>query len=571
MEERGILWGFVRRHPFVSRSTLDALYGQDIVATLLKASEPWLRVVEAKGAGKCYGERRESLSSLMDLRRAEVARLYALRVMGREAVLASVVPGFEADGEFFWKDRWWRLWVDPGGCAPEALGFVESPPKEFGDEVQDLIVTQDAGRMDSLARQVELTWGGGKKVFVMHSEGSLHRVARPRSLLSRRRQWKPYGKEELEAHIRQRQRGSHKQGLLASVAKSLDEVDWSLLVEAGNNPLMTRYELAYLQTDVAERMRETIDRLAVLEEAGLLETARSPVARDRAEQRKVLSTLGLEMLAANWGTTVRNMVRMHPWPQVVDRRTKRPRYGVTWLEAFGEHHRLVRQFSLALVHGGRSVSNNLGEAHVRVATTIGSRLLYRQQRASGENRQSGVVKPDGLVGVRIDQRGWLDGDATGAKTLCEQSLWVEIDRGRVHLGRLTGKLDGYGRIWESLRPMKPALVWVIDGSPGREAQVLELMRERGIDGWTVRLERLVLAEDDLWWLRNVPVAREWGKSKVGLRYDAFGGMAPWREIWRTTSGLGERPLLGVQPWSNRELRRSPPRKGEQAWIRHKSG
>jgi len=82
---------------------------------------------------------------------------------------------------------------------------------------------------------------------------------------------------------------------------------------------------------------------------------------------------------------------------------------------------------------------------------------------------------------------------------------------------------------------------------------------------------LVLAEDDLWWLRNVPVAREWGQSKVGLRHDAFGGMAPWREIWRTTSGLGERPLLGVQPWSNRELRRSPPRKGEQEWIRYKGG
>ena len=568
---RGDLWAFVRRHPFVSRATLDELHGRTVAEAMLEESQGWLRAIDVKGRGVCYADRGEPLGTLMDLGRAELARKYALGVMGREAVVASVAPGFEADGEFFWKDHWWRIWVDVGGCAPEALRFVQSPPKEFGDEIRDLIVTPDAGRMDSLVRQVEMRWGGGTKVHVMHLGGRLYRVARPRCFTAQRKAWKPYGPDELEAHVRERQRGSHKRSLMAAVAKNLDEVDWGLLVEAGNIPLMTRYELAYLQTGEAGRVRDLLKRLETMESAGLLETARSPVGRDQLEERKVLTSLGLEMLASHWGTSLSSMMRMHPWPQVVDGRSKRPRYGLAWLDSFGEHYRMVRQFSLSLVHGARSVSNSLGEVHIRVVTTIGSRLMYRDHRRGRAEKQTGVVKPDGLVWVRIDQRGWMDGDASGAKTVCENTLWLEIDRGTIPLGRVRARMDGYAAIWESLRPMKPALVWVIEGTPAREAQILGMMRERGIDGWTVLMERLVLDEGDAWWLTHVPVSGNWGKSAVGMRQAAVGGMAPWREIWNTTNALGVKPLLEFQPWQKREQRRSPPRKGEQAWIRYKRG
>lgn len=568
---QGALRAFVRRHPFVSRDILEELYGREVARAMLEDEKSWLTAVEVKDRGPCYAEKRERMSTLMDLGRAEIARRYALRVMGREAVMASLAPGFEADGEFFWRERWWRMWVDPGGCAPEALRFVQSPPQKFSKEVQDLILTQDASRMDSLARQVELAWGGGEKVYVMHTGGKLYRVARPTARGAQRRKWRPYGAEELERHIRVRQRRSHKRSLMALVARAMDEVDWGLLVEVGNIPLMTRYELAYLQTGSAEKMRELIERLAALEEAGLLETARSPVARDRLEKRKALTTLGLEMLAAHWGTTMTSMVRMHPWPQVIDRKTRRPRYGLAWLEAFGEHYRMVRQFALALVHGGRCVSNNLGEVQIQVVTTIGSRLLYRDRRRRARLKQTGVVKPDGLVWARIDQRGWMDGNLSAAKTLCENTLWLEVDRGTVPLGKLKEKMEGYGAIWESLQATKPALIWMIDGTPGREVQILDLMREREINGWTVLKERLVLDEDDNWWLTHVPVTRDWGRPRVGLKHDAVGGMAPWREVWKTTSGWDEKPLLGVQPWCQRELRRSPPRKGEQEWIRYRSG
>ena len=571
MSEKGELWAFVRRHPFIPERTLQDLYGDDVCRAMLRESERWLKKVEVKGIGRCYAEKREPMSTLMDLRRAEIARRYALQVMGRGAVFASIAPGFEADGEFFWKEQWWRIWVDPGGCAPEALRFIQSPPKEFGDDVHDIILTGDAGRMDSLARQVEMRWGGGKKIFVMHAGGKLHRIARPREYSRNARKWKPYGRDDVETHIRQRQRRSHKRSLMAGVARGLDEHDWALLIEAGNMPLMTRYELAYLQTDDAGRMREIIERLDALEKEGLLETAKSPVARDRLENRKVLTSLALEMLAAHWGTTATNMMRMHPWPQVVDRKSKRPKYGLAWLRTFGEHYAMVRKFALALIYGGRGVTNQIGEVDTRIVTTIGSRLLYRDRRKRGADKQKGVVKPDGLIWVRINQRGWMDGGASGAKPVCENTLWLEADRGTIPLTRLEGKLEGYGAIWESIQHMKPVLVWVIEGTPAREARILEMMKERGIDGWTVLMERLVLEESHNWWTTHVPVSMNAGRLKVGLKYEAIGGMAPWREIWNTVDGPGEKPLLGIQPWQKRELRRSPPRKGDQEWIRYRGG
>lgn len=569
--ERGELWDFVRRHPFISRGLLNELYSPEIAEALLDESDKWLKTIQVKRVGGCIADKKEPNALLMDLGRAEIARRYALRVMGKKALLSSVIPGFEADGELLWNDRWWRLWVDPGGCAPEALRFVQNPPKDFGNEVQDLIITEDVSRMDSLASQIEFTWGGGKKVYVMHAGGKLHRIARPRSLVTQRKRWKPYGPEELAAHIRQRQRRSHKLSLMASVAKNLDAVDWGLLVEVGNTPLMTIYELAYLQTDSARTMKGLIERLKALQKDGLIETAYSPIPQDQLEDRKVLSTLGLEMLAAHWGTTISNMVSMHPWPQVVDRKTKRPAYGLRWLEMFGKHHRHVRRFSLALVHGSRCVSNNMGEIHVKMVTTIGSRLLYRDKRRRFQEKQTGVVKPDGLAWVSIDQRGWIDGRISAPKPVQQNTLWLEVDRGTMTPKRLEEKLDGYANIWNNIQHMNPALVWVIDSHPAREVQILKMMEERGIDGWTVLMERLVLPEKDEWWLVNTPVACDLGKSKVGLMYDAFGGMAPWREVWKTTDSWEELPLLGSQPWKKRELRRSPPRKGEQEWIKYRSG
>jgi hypothetical protein len=571
MDDRGVLWSFVRRHPYASEGMLSELFGQTVFQSMVGRSEKWLKQVEVKGIGSCYADQREPISTLLDLRRAELARRYAHRVMGRGAALSGLAPGFEADGEFLWKDRWWRIWVDPGGCAPEALGFIQSPPRKFGGEVNDIVLTEDPTRMDSLARQVELTWSGGKKVYVMQVDGKGNRIARPPQYSRKLRRWKPWGKNELEAHIRQRQRRSTKRDSLAEVAKELDEADWALIIEAGNLPLMTRYELAYSQTDDARKLRDTLGRLKKLEERGLLETAKSPIVHDQLENRKIPTSLGMELLMARWGTTITSMRRMHPWPQVVDKKNGRPRYGLDWLEYFGKHHTLTREFALALVYGSRGVSNSIGEVKVQMVTTIGSRLLYRDVRSRRDKRQSGVVKPDGLATVRIRQCGWMDGVSTAAKPVLEKTIWLEIDRGTIPLTRLTAKLDRYALVWERIQTMNPELVWVIEGTPSREASILRMMRERGIPGWTVLMERLVLKEDDPYWTIHKPVSTKMGSLKVGLHYDAIGGMAPWREIWNTIEGVGGLPLLGVQPWRNRRLRRSPPRRGEQHRILHKVG
>jgi hypothetical protein len=569
MAGRGELWELVRRHPFISRETLEALHGEDLIQAMVEESRRWLKVVEVKGLGACYADQEEPMASLMDVRRAELARRFGLRAMGKGALFASLAPGFEADGEFFWMDHWWRVWVDPGGCAPEALRFVQTPPREFGPEVRDLILTVDGSRLDSLASQVELRWGGGRKVHVMHATSDRHRVARPGTKATSTRVWKPYRREDVEACVRSRQRGARKRSLLAGVAMDLDEKDWGLLVEAGNIPMMTRYELAYLQTDDVAEMKEALERLGALERAGLLETAKSVIAQDRLENRKVLTSMGLELLAAHWGTTITNMVRMHPWPQIVDRETGRPRYGLAWLGNFGDHYRLVRQFGLALVSGARCVSNAMGEVEARLVTTIGSRLLYRTRKEKGRGNRAGVVMPDGLVWARITQRGWIDGVVSAPKPVCEHTLWLEVDRSTMSLARVAEKLDGYARIWASLKSSKPVLVWVIEGLPSREVRVLAMMKERGIDGWAATLERLRLPKDDAWWLVNAAAAGGAGRARVGVSHESVGGMAPWREIWKAVDDPQEKPLLGHQPWRKRELRRSPPGKGEQEWVRHK--
>ena len=44
-------------------------------------------------------------------------------------------------------------------------------------------------------------------------------------------------------------------------------------------------------------------------------------------------------------------------------------------------------------------------------------------------------------------------------------------------------------------------------------------------------------EDHNWWTTHIPVSMNVGRLNVGLKYEAIGGMAPWREIWNG-SGTG---------------------------------
>ncbi len=123
----------------------------------------------------------------------------------------------------------------------------------------------------------------------------------------------------------------------------------------------------------------------------------------------------------------------------------------------------------------------------------------------------------------------------------EASLLLEIDRATNPIGRLADRSLKYGRIWRSLSG-NPVQVWVIDGTYWREKEILEIMEEAGIKGWTVLLERLQLDNRAPWWDRFL--------------YKQ-GGLAPLRKIWRRVGDYELHHLLDHAPWE-REMSQSKP-------------
>ncbi len=553
------LVSFLRRHPFSSRAFLGRVFGERTAEVLLRREAAGLRRVEVPGVGACYADKREPEATLLGLQRFEMVRRFALDVMGPDGVRAGLSPGFHADGDFFWQDRWWRLWVDPGGCAPEGLPFVHRPPQAFGDGVRDVVLTANPDRLELVVSQVEFSWGGGGEVHIWLAGTDVYRVARPGGRWARRK-WAPYTRRDLEVLLRRRMRGSRRRSWLGKLARDLSAEDWGLLVEVGNHPLFTVFELAYLITDESRGFRSALGRLGALEARGLIETARSPIARDQLEDRKALTWRGLTLLAGRWGTTPEAMRVRHPWPQRRDAKGRgHIEYSLRWLYRLGVHQRLVRQFTLSVLHGARCVTNSAGGVAVEAVTTIGSRILYRDLDAPPGARARLVV-PDARLGVEFWRRARLGGAPGVPRAAGRSSLLVEVDRATIPLSRLAERLDRYAEVWASLADQRPTLVWVIEGSPYRESEILGGMRARGLEGWTVTLERLSLPPDDRWWLVNPPASLSKRGIRIGLPYASTGGMAPWRRVWMGTGRAGYRPFLGCEPWVS--AGRARPRRGQ---------
>jgi len=563
---------FLLRNPYCSVDYLCQIYGEEILPLVLDEAKSQLKIISVKSSGDCYAHKKETTSPIVDLRRVEIARNFVLNTLGKEAAFACVTPGFEADCEYLWKDIWWRVWVDPGGCAPEALGFIVSPPKKFGSDVRDVVLTPFTGRLESLVRQIRRNWRTPNVVQVLTFAGDAHLSMHPRNLLRQsEKNWIPVGKKDMETHIRIRQRGGHKRSLIGDIARKLDLEDWALLVDLGNVPLVTSYELAYLLSDNARKVKSIICRLDNLEDLGLIEIAKSPVARDQLEKRKIITSLGLEMLASHWNTPIIYMRLMQPWPQYISKKDHRPRYSLSWLHKFGNHYRCVRNFALSLVYGARCVSSSISTIDINVITTIGTRLIYRQQVSDQSGKKYGFVLPDGLITSRISHRGWVDGVVTEkSRPIQEKTIWLEVDMGSIGLKKLETKMDGYQRIWQSIAPMNPILVWVIKGSPYREAKILSIMKERNIEGNTILMDRLCIPENDSWWTINTPASFSGEVTRVGLNYNSIAGMAPWRRIWGTTDHSEMIPLLGYELDRRREFLRSPERECDREWVKYKT-
>ena len=550
----GPLLSFLLRHPFASFAFLEGAFGEAVLRVLLRSEGGRLRKIEVPELGACYAHRQEPNASLLGCHRREIARRFALACLGPDAVRAGLSPGLEADGEFPGRlgpdIRWWRIWVDLGGCAPEALPFLARPPKAFGDRVRDFILSTDPRRVDLLAAQIERRWTGRRDVHVWLFEGRAHRVARPRASVGAE-VWQAPSEEEVQGHIRRRLRGSHHRSRLARLAMELSGADWTLLGEVGGNPLFSPYELAYLAGDDSRNMRREIARIQRLESLQLIETAQDAGLRARCEKRKLLTWRGLELLAEHWGVSLEAMRRLHPWPQREDPRGKgHLEYATGWLRYQEAHQRLTRQFALALLYGGRCVSNARGGVHVHIDTTVGSRIAFSSIAPDGGEEVLWVA-PDARLHVAFWRRAFLHGEPLPPRILERRTLFIELDRGTIPAARLEDRMDRYAFIWGSLASQIPALVWVIDGSPYREKQILERMRARGLQGWTVTLERLVLPPEDSWWLQHAPACFSGGGSRVGLRWKAIAGMAPWRPVWRATHLPGHLPFLGLEPWRDR--------------------
>jgi hypothetical protein len=268
IRQDGLLPGFLLRHPFVSRRFLEAVFGEGVLRLHLNKEVSWLREVQLFDLGICYALKEEPNATLLGAHRREQSRWFVLSHLGSQAIRSGISPGCEADGEFCSSSRegsmWWRVWVDTGGCAPEALPFITSPPRTRGEHVRDVVLTTDPHRLDLLAAQVELNWWGSRDVQFYTFDSKAQRTAHPRRMKSTRT-WRPLSEVELETHARQRMRGSRYRSRLAVIAKNLVAEDWVLLSEIGDNPLFTNYELACLHDDAARAVRRQLEQLDRLE------------------------------------------------------------------------------------------------------------------------------------------------------------------------------------------------------------------------------------------------------------------------------------------------------------------
>ena len=532
MVEAASVTRLLRRYPWADHaflsSVLPALSRKDLSARDL-AALAGVQPVNVPGAGWCFSLDGEPLETLACAWRWRVARSFALKTMGAGAVEAGISPGIWADGEFWWQDRWWRVWADLGSCAPEALPLAVRPPRQYGPGVRDVVVTTRAERLGLLAAQVAEHFRGPSRVTVWLYGSERYLVARPER--AARQAWPGYAPAEIEAFLEARTRRARQGNPLCRRAAELSAAAWDLLIHIGNNPLLTREELAFLLAGrVAdyEPARARINRLLDMQ---LLSAA----GRD-GQARLALTRTALELLALYWGAAPHHLARFLPWPQRV--RGGRASYALERLEAIQAHTRLVRQFALALKDGSRRLSNAAGGLDVELITMVGSRVVYREAERQGFD----WVAPDAALRVAFWKT--VRGEDGRERRAAAQSftVFLEVDRATNSIPRLARRLDNYARVWASLEGEQQAqLVWVIDGTPWRERKILEAMGARTIRGWTVALDRLILPPADSWWQAH---------PAGGLSLDdtAVGGMAPLRPVWRSAQSPGMLPFLDCQPW-----------------------
>jgi len=247
------------------------------------------------------------------------------------------------------------------------------------------------------------------------------------------------------------------------------------------------------------------------------------------------------------------MLRFHAWPQK-NNDAGILEYSENALSFIKVHTREVLHFVFGLIDNAWRLQEEHGGVYVNLDTIVG-KPIYFQDLASGKIDWS---IPDALIELGFWRRTWRDGHVYDPKiTFSEARVLLEVDRATNPIHRLSNRMKKYGRIWRSLSG-NPVQVWIIDGTPWREKEILEMLEDAGINGWTVLFERLVLKKEDPRWDRF--------SHKEGiLGYNKHGGMAPLRKIWRKVGDYKLHHFLDHKPWEGKMSQSKPMVKGPRGY------
>lgn len=549
LSEENLLLDFLYKYPWTCRQTLIAVFGpafEDLV------NRNQVRIVRVPGVGECWGVKQEKLGSLPGVRRREMAKNHTIKALGKDALWTGGAPGPWGSDLLIYRQReesWIRVWVDLGEISVEAAPFIDPDPPLLAHNVDDLILTTSFDRAAVINVQllsVKKSSRGRVSIFCSY-EGRPFSAERTSHYPEERGGQFPLSLQAFE------------EALSKSCAKRLDNVrsdqnigklflelgrpDFMILNYVGNNPVFSAADIALLLSSSTtgspsladrENVMDTVsERLSFLEKKGLIEYASPPSPGIK------LASRGLEVLAKYWGVQRESLRRFHAWPQkkIKDGDTT---YSEKPLSFIKDHTLLVQRFAFGLIDSSLRIQQEHGGADVFLEAIVGKRISYKDL-SSGEYAW---VIPDAVINISFWYKVWQNGHVYEPKNIYSSSnLLVEIDRSSIPYSRLSTRCEKYGRIWRSLSG-SPAQIWVIDGSPWREKELLEMLADNDINGWTVLLDRLVLSRDDPWWGRH--------SHKPGvLPYEKHGGMAPLRKIWRNSQDYKYHHFLGQSPWNKK--------------------
>jgi hypothetical protein len=435
-------------------------------------------------------------------------------------------------------------------------------PDRFAPNLLDVIITGSGDRAKMIHRQLALRWSRGNKkalIYYQQEDGYLRYESNhsrggvgPKGTIL---ETPEVVKGLTESRWERLENIRHNQ-LVGKQFLGLDEADFALLRYVGDNPLFGIDELSTLVTSsITGERPSNLDKAKVkaarrfesLSDKGLIGKAAPPLLGRKP------TALGLEVLAGYWGVDQESMKRFQAWPQKQARKI-----GITYSESalsyIKDHTLLVQRFVFGLLDNAWRLQEEHGGVDVYLETILGKRIYFKDL-ATGK---IDWTIPDASIELEFWRRTWRDGHVHDPKiTFAEARVLLEVDRATNPITRLSKRMKKYGRLWRSLSG-NPVQVWIIDGSPWREKEILEMLEDAGINGWTVLMERLVLEKGDPWWNR-------FSHKEGTLGYSKHGGMAPLRKIWRRAGDYELHYLLDHAPWEKEMSQSKPPTKVLRAY------